>query len=73
MKGASQLIELGIKKVFDMRSLPEMQRYHSEGVPHIEGVEFVPTPVFRDEDYSPEEMAKCVVRILGKLQWFGSS
>lgn len=36
-----------------------MKKYSSP-IPVIEGVEVVPTPVFKSEDYSPEKLAKCV-------------
>jgi hypothetical protein len=35
-------------------------RKYSSPIPVIEGVEVVPTPVFKSEDYSPEKLAKCV-------------
>jgi len=43
--------------VFDLRSDPEVRKYSSP-IPVIEGVEVVPTPVFKNEDYSPEKLAK---------------
>lgn len=33
-------------------------RKYSSPIPTIEGVEIVPTPVFKSEDYSPEKLAK---------------
>lgn len=51
---------LRITTVFDLRSDPEMKKY-STPVPTIEGVQMVPNPVFRNEDYSPESIAKCVL------------
>lgn len=50
---------LGITTVFDLRSDPEMQKYSSP-IPTIEGVQVLRTPVFTNEDYSPESMARCV-------------
>ncbi|KAF2224300.1 tyrosine protein phosphatase 5, partial [Elsinoe ampelina] len=46
---------LGIRTVFDLRSVPEIQR-DSEEVKRQKGVERVWTPVFREEDYSPEKV-----------------
>ena len=64
-KGESQLKELGIRTVFDLRSDTEMEKYNSP-LPTIEGVEVVRAPVFQKEDYSPETMAK-YVSALGDL------
>lgn len=50
---------LGITTVFDLRSDPEMLKY-STPIPTIEGVQILRTPVFTNEDYSPESMARCV-------------
>jgi hypothetical protein len=58
-QGARKLVSLGILTVFDLRSDPEMRKYSSP-IPVIEDVEVVPTPVFKNEDYSPEKLAKCV-------------
>ncbi|PCH40840.1 hypothetical protein WOLCODRAFT_117768 [Wolfiporia cocos MD-104 SS10] len=55
-EGKAKLRELCITKVFDLRSDPEIQRYGTPS-PDIEGIEFVRTPVFEEEDYSPEMMA----------------
>jgi hypothetical protein len=57
--GVVQLQNLGIKTVYDLRSDPEMTKYGSTRVPTVEGVEFVRVPVFKDVDYSPENMVKC--------------
>lgn len=47
--------ELGIKKVYDLRSVPELKRLGEMAqVADIEGVERVFIPVHRDVDYSPE-------------------
>jgi hypothetical protein len=59
IQGARKMISLGILTVFDLRSDPEMMKYSSP-IPTIEGVEIIPTPVFKSEDYSPEKLAKCV-------------
>lgn len=48
---------LGIKKVFDLRSDTEIEKYNTP-LPTIEGIELLRTPVFQKEDYSPEMMAK---------------
>jgi hypothetical protein len=57
--GIQQMKALGITTVFDLRSDPEMEKY-STPIPVIEGVQILRTPVFTDEDYSPESMAKYV-------------
>ena len=49
--------ELGITKVFDLRSDTEIEKYDTP-VPEIEGIEIIRAPVFQKEDYSPEMMAK---------------
>jgi len=51
------LKELGISKVFDLRSDTEIRKYNTP-LPQIDGVEILHTPVFQTEDYSPEMMAK---------------
>ncbi|OJA18919.1 hypothetical protein AZE42_07863 [Rhizopogon vesiculosus] len=56
-EGARKLVSLGILTAFDLRSDPEMRKYSSP-IPVVEGVEVVPTPVFKSEDYSPEKLAK---------------
>jgi len=56
-EGKSQLKSLGITHIFDLRSDPEIAKWHSP-IPHIDGVEVVHAPVFKNEDYSPEMMAK---------------
>jgi len=56
-EGKSQLRELGITTVFDLRSDIEMEKWDSP-LPVIDGVEVLRTPVFRKEDYSPEMIAK---------------
>ena len=52
--GRLQLQKLGIRKIFDLRSMPEIKK---NGVGQIPGVEWIHVPVFREEDYSPEKMA----------------
>ncbi|OCH88331.1 hypothetical protein OBBRIDRAFT_758450 [Obba rivulosa] len=56
-EGVTQLKALGVKKVFDMRSDTEIERYGTP-CPELEGIEIVRVPVFKVEDYSPEMMAK---------------
>ena len=57
--GKTALKELGISKVFDLRSDTEIRKYNTP-LPQIDGVEILHTPVFQTEDYSPEMMAKYV-------------
>ncbi|KAK7060362.1 hypothetical protein VNI00_001127 [Paramarasmius palmivorus] len=56
-KGKEQLRDLGVTTVFDLRSDTEIEKYNSP-LPSIEGVEVLRTPVFKQEDHSPEMMAK---------------
>lgn len=49
--------ELGIRKVFDLRSVYEMKKYDTP-IPTIGGVEVLHVPVFKLEDYTPEVMAR---------------
>jgi hypothetical protein len=56
--GKSQLKALGITHIFDLRSDPEMAKWQSP-TPQIDGVEVIHAPVFKNEDYSPEMMARC--------------
>ncbi|KAF9651766.1 hypothetical protein BDM02DRAFT_3090662 [Thelephora ganbajun] len=56
-EGKSQLKSLGITHIFDLRSDPEMAKWQSP-IPQIDGVEVIHAPVFKNEDYSPEMMAK---------------
>ena len=58
--------ELGVTKVFDLRSDTEIRKYNTP-LPQIDGVEILHTPVFKTEDYSPEMMAKYVRDILPEL------
>lgn len=57
LTGIDRLRELGITKVFDLRSDTEIEKYDTP-VPEIEGIEIIRAPVFQKEDYSPEMMAK---------------
>lgn len=57
--GKAKLQELGLSKVFDLRSDTEIRKYNTP-LPVIDGVEILHTPVFQTADYSPEMMAKCV-------------
>lgn len=52
--GRQSLKQLGIRKVYDLRSVPEIEK---NGVGKIEGVEWVHIPIFREEDYAPEKLA----------------
>ncbi|KAI6034580.1 protein-tyrosine phosphatase-like protein [Pisolithus microcarpus] len=56
-EGAEKMRALRITTVFDLRSDPEMKKY-STPIPTIEEVHIIRVPVFRNEDYSPESMAK---------------
>ncbi|KAF8550375.1 hypothetical protein OG21DRAFT_1514081 [Imleria badia] len=56
-QGIQQMRALGITTVFDLRSDPEMQKYCTP-IPTIEGVQILRTPVFTNEDYSPESIAR---------------
>ncbi|EGO02003.1 hypothetical protein SERLA73DRAFT_71160 [Serpula lacrymans var. lacrymans S7.3] len=56
-EGRHHIRDLGIVKIFDLRSDTEMVKYNSP-IPTIDGVEILRTPVFKTEDYSPEMMAK---------------
>lgn len=57
--GKNKIKELGITKVFDLRSDTEIRKYNTP-LPEIDGVEVIHMPVFKTEDYSPEMMAKYV-------------
>ncbi|KAF5358989.1 hypothetical protein D9758_004831 [Tetrapyrgos nigripes] len=56
-EGKELLKNLGIRKVFDLRSDTEIEKYVAP-LPTIEGVEVIRCPVFQKQDYSPEMMAK---------------
>jgi hypothetical protein len=50
---------LRITKIYDLRSLPELGKYAARNpVLEIAGIERVFAPVFADEDYSPERIAR---------------
>jgi len=51
--------QLGITKVFDLRSDTEIRKYNTP-MPEIDGVQVIHIPVFQTADYSPEMMAKYV-------------
>ena len=53
-----QLKSLGITHIFDLRSDPEIAKWQSP-IPQIDGVQVIHAPVFKNEDYSPEMMARC--------------
>ena len=55
--------DLGVTTVYDLRSETEMHKYETP-IPDIKGVKVVHVPVFKTEDYSPEEMAKCVLPVI---------
>ena len=56
--GIAALKALNIRTIFDLRSLPEIERIRSL-TPRIEieGIEQIFIPVFKDIDYSPEAIA----------------
>jgi protein tyrosine/serine phosphatase len=56
--GISTLNGLGVKTIFDLRSVPEIER-HREAAPvaDIAGTTRVHAPVYKKEDYSPETHA----------------
>jgi len=56
-EGKSQLRDLGVTKVYDLRSDTEIEKYNTP-LPVIEGVDVIHVPVFKKEDYSPEMMAQ---------------
>ncbi|KDR84016.1 hypothetical protein GALMADRAFT_236600 [Galerina marginata CBS 339.88] len=56
-EGKEKLKELGVTKVFDLRSDTEIRKYNTP-LPEIDGVDIVHIPVFQTADYSPEMMAK---------------
>jgi hypothetical protein len=55
--GKAKVRELGITKVFDLRSDTEIAKYNSPS-PTIHNVAIIHIPIFKMEDYSPEMMAK---------------
>lgn len=56
-KGKSQLRDLNIRKIFDLRSKTEMDKYNAP-VPEIEDVDVRWTPVFKTQDYSDTTMTE---------------
>ncbi|KIJ57092.1 hypothetical protein M422DRAFT_198473 [Sphaerobolus stellatus SS14] len=57
-KGKDQIEGLGIKKVFDLRSDIELEKFGTPIPQLAKDVEVLRTPVFKKEDYSPEMIAK---------------
>lgn len=55
--GKARINQLGITKVFDLRSDTEIAKYNSLS-PVIDNVVFLHIPIFKTEDYSPEMMAR---------------
>lgn len=56
--GIAALKALNIRTIFDLRSLPEIERIKSlTPIIEIEGIERVFVPVFQNTDYSPEAIA----------------
>ena len=53
--GRNALQQLKIKKVYDLRSLPEISK---NGVGRIDGIEWIHVPIFHNRDYSPENLAR---------------
>lgn len=60
-EGVSKMQELGIQKVFDLRSAVEIEKGVQDGlgwqVKEWEGARRFFVPVFLDQDYSPEALA----------------
>ncbi|KAK6856997.1 tyrosine phosphatase [Apiospora arundinis] len=59
--GVQQLRDLGIKKVYDLRSLDEIKKDAEGGhrqVKEWEGAERIFAPVWRDQDFSPTALAQ---------------
>lgn len=57
IEGKAQLKGLGITTVFDLRSDIEMLKYNAP-IPVIDGISILRAPIFKEEDYSPETMAR---------------
>jgi protein tyrosine/serine phosphatase len=58
--GIEAMQKLGINKVYDLRSNNEIERNKASGrggVTEWDGCERLFVPVFKDEDYSPENLA----------------
>lgn len=56
--GKQQLVELGIKKVFDLRSDIELEKFESPVPTLSDSVNIYRVPVFKLEDYSPEMISR---------------
>ncbi|KAI9716388.1 MAG: hypothetical protein M1828_000377 [Chrysothrix sp. TS-e1954] len=59
-EGMAKLRSLGIELMFDLRSHVELEKSKTRDPPpreQIEGIEWIHTPVFADQDYSPEQIA----------------
>ncbi|KAF8429124.1 protein-tyrosine phosphatase-like protein [Tirmania nivea] len=57
--GKEKLRSLGVKKIYDLRSEPELKRLGDlTKIVEVEGVERFFVPVIRTEDYSPQALAK---------------
>ncbi|RPB20498.1 hypothetical protein L211DRAFT_792048 [Terfezia boudieri ATCC MYA-4762] len=57
--GKERLRSLGVKKMYDLRSEPELKRLGDlTKIIEVEGVERFFVPVIRTEDYSPQALAK---------------
>ncbi|KAI0321984.1 protein-tyrosine phosphatase-like protein [Amylostereum chailletii] len=55
VEGRKQLLDLGVTTVYDLRSDAEMVKYDTPP-PDIPGIQVLHTPVFKNQDYSPETM-----------------
>ncbi|CZR62857.1 related to protein-tyrosine phosphatase [Phialocephala subalpina] len=58
--GVDTMKRLGITHIYDLRSIPEIERNKAAGrggIVEWEGCERVFVPVFKDQDYSPEALA----------------
>lgn len=56
-RGIDDLCHLGIEKVYDLRSAKEVQKMGPAGVREWQGCQRLFTPIFLEEDYSPEAIA----------------
>lgn len=55
-KGKTQLQNLGLKMVFDLRSDTEIEKYKAAPL-NVDGIDFVRAPVSRTESYDPVGLA----------------
>ena len=55
-KGKTQLRDLGVKVVFDLRSDTEIADYKAAPVT-VDGIDFIRAPVSRNESYDPVSLA----------------